>query len=278
MSFNPNTFTGVVEKVWKNYLPKEEEKGGRRKRAHAVCPRGPGLEPRTYCVLGEGPQLHATGVVWTRKPFRGYRYGRAIALHDVRRVLEICSVRFVTVRVNKTRITVGVPTPLWANINQVFNTFHCFALLLTSSCNRTEHRLSPTKVYGIWEANSSTLAWRSKYGLLPALHRSTSAVKNHSGRLTNFLCPLSILMFSFRLKSFSPLSWPRAVSILCWSNGIIMSCFVKIWPLYYLGVMTGLKFLQDDEKRLMSTQDVYFKFGKYFRSHASDQGELMLKW
>ena len=35
--------------------------------------RGPGLEPGTYRVLGAGPKLHATGVVQTSKPFRGYR-------------------------------------------------------------------------------------------------------------------------------------------------------------------------------------------------------------
>ena len=43
----------------KNYLPKEE---GRRveKKSPRSAPEGPGLEPGTYRVLGEGPQLHAT--------------------------------------------------------------------------------------------------------------------------------------------------------------------------------------------------------------------------
>ena len=45
-------------------------------------------------MLGEGPQLHATGVVETSKPFRAYREGRAIAQHHVLRVLEIVFVRF----------------------------------------------------------------------------------------------------------------------------------------------------------------------------------------
>ena len=51
----------------KNYLPKEEgREGGEKKRAQrARRARGsnPGLEPGTCRVLGEGPQLHATGVV-----------------------------------------------------------------------------------------------------------------------------------------------------------------------------------------------------------------------
>ena len=54
----------------RNYLPKEE---GRGKKAHAARPPGPGLEPGTCRVPGEGPQLHATGVVWTSKPFRAHR-------------------------------------------------------------------------------------------------------------------------------------------------------------------------------------------------------------
>ena len=33
------------------------------KKACAACPREPGLESGTYCVLGECPQLHAMGVV-----------------------------------------------------------------------------------------------------------------------------------------------------------------------------------------------------------------------
>ena len=57
---NPNTFTAVVGKVQKNYLPKEGGREGGEKKAHAVRPQ---LEPRTYRMLGEGPQLHAMGVV-----------------------------------------------------------------------------------------------------------------------------------------------------------------------------------------------------------------------
>ena len=53
---------GLVGKVQKNYLLKEEgREGGGKKRAARL--RGPGLEPRTYCMLGKGPQLHAMGVV-----------------------------------------------------------------------------------------------------------------------------------------------------------------------------------------------------------------------
>ena len=54
-SFNPNTFAGLVGK--------EEEREGGGKKTCAARPRGPGLEPRTCCVLGEGPQLHDMGVV-----------------------------------------------------------------------------------------------------------------------------------------------------------------------------------------------------------------------
>ena len=53
---------GLVGKVWKNYLPKEEgREGGEKKRSQRPPPPGPGLEPGTCRVLGEGPQLHATG-------------------------------------------------------------------------------------------------------------------------------------------------------------------------------------------------------------------------
>ena len=58
---NPNTFRGGGEGA-KNSLPKEEGREGGEKMCGAR-PRGPGLEPGTYCVLGEGPQLHATGVL-----------------------------------------------------------------------------------------------------------------------------------------------------------------------------------------------------------------------
>ena len=45
MSFNPNTFTGVVEKVWKNYLPKEEEKEGGEKERTQRARGGRGSNP-----------------------------------------------------------------------------------------------------------------------------------------------------------------------------------------------------------------------------------------
>ena len=60
---NPNTFVGLVGKVRKKLSPEGGRKGGWRKKARAACPLGPGLEPGTCRVLGEGPQLHATGVV-----------------------------------------------------------------------------------------------------------------------------------------------------------------------------------------------------------------------
>ena len=64
MRHNPNTFVGLVGKVRKkNYLPKEEGREGGEKKARAARPPGPELEPGTCRVLGEGPQLHATGVV-----------------------------------------------------------------------------------------------------------------------------------------------------------------------------------------------------------------------
>ena len=60
-TFNPNTFTGLVGKVRKNYLPKEEGREGGEKSARSE-PAGAGAEPGTYHALGEGPQLLATGV------------------------------------------------------------------------------------------------------------------------------------------------------------------------------------------------------------------------
>ena len=60
---NPNTFAGLVGKVRKKLFRKGGRKGGWRKQARAACPRGPGIEPGTCRVLGEGPQLHAMGAV-----------------------------------------------------------------------------------------------------------------------------------------------------------------------------------------------------------------------
>ena len=62
LSFNPNTFAGLVGKVQKNYLLKEEGREGGEK-ARAARPPDLGLEPGTCRVLGEGPQLHARGAV-----------------------------------------------------------------------------------------------------------------------------------------------------------------------------------------------------------------------
>ena len=51
---NPNTFAGLVGKVRKNYLPKEGGREGGEK-TRAARPPGPGLEPGTCPVPGEGP-------------------------------------------------------------------------------------------------------------------------------------------------------------------------------------------------------------------------------
>ena len=56
---------GLVGKVRKRppeNLPKEEGREGGEKSARSA-PLGQGLEPGTCRVVGEGPQLHATGVV-----------------------------------------------------------------------------------------------------------------------------------------------------------------------------------------------------------------------
>ena len=59
---NPNTFAGLVGKVQKTISPRRKE-GRVEKKVHAAHSLGPGLEPRTCRVPGEGPQLHAMGVV-----------------------------------------------------------------------------------------------------------------------------------------------------------------------------------------------------------------------
>ena len=64
-SLNPNLTVGWVGKVRKKLSPEGGRKGGWRKKARAARPPGPGLEPGTCRVVGEGPQLHATGVVQT---------------------------------------------------------------------------------------------------------------------------------------------------------------------------------------------------------------------
>ena len=60
---NPNTFVGLVGKVQKKLSPEGGRKGGWIKKARVLCPPGPGLEPGTCRVLGEGPGLHARGAV-----------------------------------------------------------------------------------------------------------------------------------------------------------------------------------------------------------------------
>ena len=60
---NPNTFAGLVGKVRKQLSPEGGRKGGWRKKVLAAHPPDPGSEPRTCCMLGEGPPLHARGAV-----------------------------------------------------------------------------------------------------------------------------------------------------------------------------------------------------------------------
>ena len=63
---NPNLTVGWVGKVQKKHLPKEEgREGGEKKHAQRARPPGPWLEPGTCRMVGEGPQLHAMGVVQT---------------------------------------------------------------------------------------------------------------------------------------------------------------------------------------------------------------------
>ena len=60
--YNPNTFVGLVGKVRIKLSPEGRGKGGWRKKVRAARPLGPGLEPETCRVLGEGPGLHARGL------------------------------------------------------------------------------------------------------------------------------------------------------------------------------------------------------------------------
>ena len=59
---NPNTFVGLVGKVRIKLSPEGGRKGGWRKKRAQRLP-GPGLEPGTCRVLGEGPELHARRAV-----------------------------------------------------------------------------------------------------------------------------------------------------------------------------------------------------------------------
>ena len=60
--FKPLILILKVSKVNPN-LTEGGRKRGWRKKAWAARPPGPGLEPGTCRVLGEGPQLHAMGAV-----------------------------------------------------------------------------------------------------------------------------------------------------------------------------------------------------------------------
>ena len=65
-SINPNTFGGGGEGAKKTIFRKEEgREGGGKKCVQRTLGgmEGGGLEPGTYSVLGEGPQLHVMGVV-----------------------------------------------------------------------------------------------------------------------------------------------------------------------------------------------------------------------
>ena len=57
-TYNPNTFTGMVGKVPRRKEGRMEKKRAQRARGGRGSNPGP-----TYRVLGEGPQLHATGFV-----------------------------------------------------------------------------------------------------------------------------------------------------------------------------------------------------------------------
>ena len=60
----PNVLaTPLVSKVRKKLSPEGGRKGGWGKKARAARPPDPWLEPGTCRVLGEGPQLHARGIV-----------------------------------------------------------------------------------------------------------------------------------------------------------------------------------------------------------------------
>ena len=50
-AYNPNAFTGLVGKVQKT-ISRRRKAVRVEKKVHAAGPRGPGLEPRTYRMLG----------------------------------------------------------------------------------------------------------------------------------------------------------------------------------------------------------------------------------
>ena len=58
---NPNTFAGLVGKVRETTISRRRKEGRVEKKARAARPWGPGFEPGTCGVLGEGPQLHVEG-------------------------------------------------------------------------------------------------------------------------------------------------------------------------------------------------------------------------
>ena len=60
---NPNLPTEVVGKVQNRLFPRGKEGRVEKEKSHAACPAGAGLEPGTYRMLDQSPQLHATDVV-----------------------------------------------------------------------------------------------------------------------------------------------------------------------------------------------------------------------
>ena len=76
----------------KNYLQKEEGKEGGEKSMHSAS-AGPGARTWDLPRARRGSPAARHGGFWTSKPFRTYRYGRAIAQHQVLHVLEIVFVR-----------------------------------------------------------------------------------------------------------------------------------------------------------------------------------------
>ena len=65
-----DTFTGLVGKVRKKAISRRKKEGRvEQKKARAARLQGPGLEPGTCRMLGEGPQLHAMGGCLDKQAF-----------------------------------------------------------------------------------------------------------------------------------------------------------------------------------------------------------------
>ena len=83
-NINPNPRQVAVGKVWKKQTNKQtnkqlshkEEGMGVEKKMCPAHPRGPGLEPGTYLVLGESQKQHTTVIVLTSKLSPDYRLGQ----------------------------------------------------------------------------------------------------------------------------------------------------------------------------------------------------------